>query len=51
MEQIQLDTCDRYGAKFSPPEGMLKVGMSESALHGEMPLHGLRHPPESGTSG
>ncbi len=51
MEQIQLDTCDRYGAKFSPPDGMLKVGISESALRGEMPLNGLRHPPESGTSG
>ncbi len=27
------------------------VGISESALRGEIPLHGLRHPPESGTTG
>jgi hypothetical protein len=33
MEQIQLDTCDRYGAKLSPPEGMLNLGISASALH------------------
>lgn len=51
MKQVQLDICDRYGAAFSPPDGAMKVGISDSALRGEAPLHGLRHQPESGTSG
>ncbi|MFC0104081.1 immunity protein Imm33 domain-containing protein [Sphingopyxis terrae] len=51
MEQVQLDICDRYGAAFSPPDGAMKVGISDSALRGEVPLHGLRHQAESGTSG
>lgn len=50
MEQVQLNTCDRYGAAFSPPNNALKAGISDSALRGEVPLHGLRHQPESGPS-
>ena len=50
MEQ-QRAVCRRYGAEFMPPEETYKVGISESALRGEIPLHGLRHPPESGTTG
>jgi hypothetical protein len=51
MDQVQLDTSDRYNAAFSPPDDAMKVGISDSALRGEVPLHGLRHQPESGTSG
>src|SRR5262245_23367178 len=51
MEQIQRTICERYGAGFAPPDGMLKAGISDSALRGEVPLHGRRHPPESGSSG
>lgn len=51
MEEEQRDICKRYGAGFTPPDGTHKVGVSESALRGELPLHGLRHRPESGTTG
>jgi hypothetical protein len=51
MDEAQQSVCKRYGADFTPPEDSYKVGISGSALRGEVPLHGLRHPPESGTTG
>jgi hypothetical protein len=51
MHEDQRTLCERYGASFTPPEITYKVGISESALRGEWPLHGLRHSPESGTTG
>lgn len=51
MDDDQRTLCERYGASFSPPEATYKVGISDSALQGEWPLHGLRHFPESGTTG
>jgi len=51
MEATQQDICRRYGAAFMPPDETCKVGISESALRGDLPLNGLRHPPDIGTSG
>ncbi|WP_454883940.1 immunity protein Imm33 domain-containing protein [Sphingomonas oryzagri] len=51
MEEEQRNLCKRYGAGFTAPEETYKVGVSDSALRGELPLHGLRHWPESGTTG
>jgi len=51
MIEDQRSVCQRYGAAFTPSEETYKVGVAESALRGEFPLHGLRHPPESGTTG
>jgi hypothetical protein len=43
--------CRRFGAEFVPTDETYKLGMSDSAMRNEQPLNGLRHPPESGTSG
>lgn len=51
MEEEQRNLCERYGAGFTALEETYKVGVSDSALRGELPLHGLRHWPESGTTG
>lgn len=51
MEKDQLSICQRYGASFTPPDNMAKLGIAKSAMRGEMPINGLRHPPENGTSG
>jgi hypothetical protein len=51
MEQDQLEICRLYSARFTPPDNMQKLGISKSALQGEIPINGLRHPPENGTSG
>ena len=51
MNDRQKEICRRYGAEFMPPEETYKVGISDSALRGDQPLNGLRHPPESGTTG
>ncbi|WP_428632507.1 immunity protein Imm33 domain-containing protein [Sphingopyxis sp.] len=51
MEEAQREICKRLGAEFMPPDDTYKMGISESALQGEMPLNGLRHLPESGTTG
>lgn len=51
MDRAQMEVCRRYGAVFAPPDGIFKLGISDSGLRGERPLNGLRHPPENGTSG
>jgi hypothetical protein len=51
MIESQQSVCERHGVDFTPSEDTRMVGISESALRGEIPLHGLRHPPESGTTG
>ena len=40
---LELNTCEAFDGD--------KVGASQSALEGMMPLNGLRHPPTSGVSG
>lgn len=49
--QTQLDLCQSLAA--TPHECRLsdKVGISMSALQGKMPLNGLRHPLNHGTTG
>ena len=49
-EGEQKAVCERHGTAFEPPSGFEKVGIALSTLHLE-PLNGLRHRPESGTSG
>jgi hypothetical protein len=49
-EDDQRALCQRVGASFSPPSAFQKVGVALATLH-LRPLHGLRHPPEHGTSG
>jgi hypothetical protein len=49
--QTQLEVCRRYGAELLRPDDLHRLGISDSALRGEQPLNGLRHPPQSGTSG
>lgn len=51
MEAHQRKVCDRYGATFTPPIDHDKVGISDTALAGGMPLHGLRYEPDVGTTG
>lgn len=51
MKLAQMEVCRRYSAKFMPPNDSDKLGISDSALSGEQPLNGSKHPPESGTSG
>ena len=51
MNDRQRDICERYGAGFMPPEDTYKVGISQGVLLGDRPLNGLRHPPDSGTTG
>lgn len=49
--ELQRTICERHAAPFTPCEPSLKVGISESALRGDLPLNGLRHPVEGDTSG
>jgi hypothetical protein len=51
IDQSQQDVCRRFGAEFMPTDETYKLGMSENAMRCEQPLNGLRHSPESGTSG
>jgi hypothetical protein len=49
--QSQIDTCRRYAADYSPPDRDSKLGISDNFFSGELPLNGLRHPPEGETCG
>jgi hypothetical protein len=51
MDEVQREKCQRYGAEFMPSGDTYKLGISESALQGQLPLNGLRHFPESETTG
>ena len=45
------DIPARFGLVPVPPEPQAKLGISTSALSGDRPIHGLRHPPEGDTCG
>ena len=51
VRHVQIKLCEKVGAKpyACPPE--LKVGISRSALDGELPLNGLRHLDVKDTTG
>ncbi|WRT93484.1 hypothetical protein U9J33_02960 [Novosphingobium sp. RL4] len=51
MNDRQREICNRFGADFVPSDDNLIVGISKGALKDEVPLHGLRHPPDQGTTG
>jgi hypothetical protein len=47
----ERDLFIRFGVAPMPPEPGTKLGVSRSAMSGEWPIHGLRHPPEGDTNG
>ena len=51
VKAMQREVCARYGTVYFPSPASLKVGIAESVRSGDLPLHGLRHPPEGDTSG
>lgn len=51
MDRAQAKVCQRYDVLLTPPASSSKLGISDSALRGEQPLNGLRHPPAAGISG
>lgn len=51
ITELQRVVCQQHAAPFTPCEPSSRIGISESALRGDLPLNGLRHPSERGTSG
>jgi hypothetical protein len=51
QRQAQLRTCQQFEANFEPCGSQEMIGISQSALDGELPLNGLRHPPEGDSCG
>ena len=47
----QRDLCRRYGAAFLETQLALNVGINRAFDLDVLPLNGLRHPPQTGTSG
>lgn len=47
----QADTYERLRLKPDTPLPNSKVGVSRSALAGDLPIHGLRHRPSGDTNG
>ena len=51
VKAMQREVCARYGTVYFPSPASLKVGIAECVRSGDLPLHGLRHPPEGDTPG
>ena len=51
LEAQQISICQQYGAVAFATPASLKVGISQSALDGVLPLNGLRYQPIGNTSG
>ena len=51
IRQAQIEVCKAVGAEVRSCRPREKVGISKSALDGELPLNGLRHPAENGATG
>jgi hypothetical protein len=51
ITKSQMDTCQKYGAQYAPLDPALILGISDNFFSGEVPLNGLRHPPEGSTCG
>ena len=51
LEREQRELCKRYHAEFAELDRNAKLGISDNFFSGDLPLNGLRHPPERGTSG
>lgn len=47
----QEAVCARFGMQPVPADPSAKVGISRSVQDGLVPLNGLRHRPEQGTTG
>jgi hypothetical protein len=51
LTNLQRAICNRFGATPELPSPDAKMGLSETAVRGLVPLNGLRHPAEAGTCG
>ena len=51
IKAMQREVCARYGTVYFPSPASLKVGIAQGVRSADLPLHGLRHPPEGDTSG
>ena len=51
VKAMQRQTCLHYGTVYFPSPASLTIGLAEQVRSGELPLHGLRRPPEGDGSG
>ena len=51
LRQTQIQVCSSLNAVICEAYAGDKVGISQSALDGMLPVNGLRHPPTSGVTG
>ena len=47
----QLEICRKFAVECAPLNFDLKLGISDNFFSGELPLNGLRHPPEGDACG
>jgi hypothetical protein len=47
----QRELCNRVGSSFLPALPNQKIGIARNVRGGQLPINGLRHPPEGDTSG
>ena len=47
----QQDLCDKHGLDWTAADKELIIGLADNILTDMMPINGLRHPQENGTTG
>ena len=51
MISVQLDICKEYNADYLECDTQLISGVADTVREGMVPINGLRHPQENGTTG
>ena len=51
VENMQGETCQKFGAEYYPSPNFLKVGIALNVRDGIWPINGLRHLPTGDTTG
>lgn len=51
IKKEQLQICNKYSVEYVASPEHLILGVSINIKSGIMPINGLRHPPEKGTTG
>jgi hypothetical protein len=51
LTDLQKRVCQNFGANFLQSDEALKIGLSKDFDSQRFPINGLRHPPESDTTG
>ena len=51
IASVQMALCQKYNSTFTSSPLLSKIGIARNFSVDDLPIHGLRHPPEGDTTG